>query len=317
MGEELRKAELAKQKDANGAEERMRERFDLSKEEAASLMSQADELGESVTAPSKAAIKAEAAEVQKANMKAEKAAVTANFKKKEQVDLQNAAAKKSKEVSAKSEEVNALNLDLAGAKGNTKKQNAIKAKIAALKPALQKAQVDLKQTEDKVVELKNAANDAARKAKDATKNAARGKAQLARNEDSADAAKVAAQAAMKRTLKLKPVHCEAKQETEVASLKKKLKSLTETLGKLKRSRSKAKDKKAAKKAVEASAKTQAKSDAAVKEKEDERAFEVKEKAKVKAVQATANKEVATAKADEAKEKTIAKANEKKADVAKG
>merc|ERR1711968_409253 len=192
--EELRKAELAKQKAANGAEESMRERFDLSKEEAASLMSQADELGESETAPSKAAIKAEAAEVQKANMKAEKATVTANFKKKEQVDLQNAAAKKSKEVSAKSEEVNALNLDLAGAKGNTKKQNAIK-------PALQKAQVDLKQTEDKVVELKNAANDAARKAKDATKNAARGKAQLARNEDSADAAKVAAQAAKEKTAK--------------------------------------------------------------------------------------------------------------------
>merc|ERR1711871_1716129 len=79
-------------------------------------------------------------------------------------------------------------------------------------------------------------------------------------------------AEMKRTLKLKPVHCEAKQETEVVRLKKKLKSLTETLVKLKRTRSKAKDKKAAKKAVEASAKTQAKSDAAVKDKEDERAF---------------------------------------------
>jgi len=296
-------------------------------------------------------------------MKAEKAKVTADFKKKEQVDLTNAAAKKSKEVSAKSEELNALNLDLAGAKGSEKKTNSIKGKISALKPELTKAQVDLKQTEDKVVELKNAAQDAARKSKDASKNAARDKAQLSRNEDAAANVQVQAQAAkdeaaktardtefalkkkmlateaskierirkhsrakantiiktkwdeMKRTLKLKPVHCEAKEETETQKLKKKVALLKKALGKIKRGNSKASDKKARLAGEEKRSKRDAKGDAAVKEKAKERALEAKEKAKVKAIQATANKEVAAAKDAAEKEKTIAKANEKKADIA--
>merc|ERR1719261_726226 len=162
--EEQRKAKELQKGAAVQPIRKVREEFDMSREEVAQLMD-TQELGES-NAPSET--KEEANEVSKLKMEAEKATVAATFKAKEQVDAQNAAAKKSKEVSAKAEEVNALKLDLKGAKTAAEKNDAT-SKIAALSPDLAKAQVELKKMEDVAVELKNAADELKRTADDQNK----------------------------------------------------------------------------------------------------------------------------------------------------
>jgi len=357
--EEIRRAEQMRAQAAAKPVQQVREEFDMSKAEVASLVEEQD-LGESADPP--ADTKAEAAEVGTLTMKAEKAKVTADFKKKEQVDAADAAAKASKEVSEKSEELNQLNLDLKGTKDD-EKINSINAQVAALTPDLDKAQVGLKKLEDTVVELKNAADELERTAADDTKAADTAKAQLTRNEEAANTAKmklqedlIAAQnaekaeefkleknmleheaegiskirrharrkamshlkvkwAEMKRTLKLKTIKCEAKDETETEKLKKKLKQVTAAFRRIKKENNAHKKKAKRKADEEKRAKRYAKQDAGVQEQQFEAKAELAEKAKIKEIQNVANKEVEAAKADEAKEKTIAKANEKKADVA--
>merc|ERR1719353_1300629 len=86
-------------------------------------------------------------------------------------------------------------------------------------------------------------------------------------------------AEMKRTLKLKTIKCEAKDETETEKLKKKLKQVTAAFNKIKRERDDKKKKAARKAAEEQRAKRYAKQDANVKEQQFEAAAELKEKAK--------------------------------------
>merc|ERR1712100_867792 len=92
---------------------------------------------------------------------------------------------------------------------------------------------------------------------------------------------------MKRTLKLKTVHCNPEEETEAAMLKKKVKSLQATLDKVRNTKEKAAKKEKKRKAVESMAKSEAKDDADVKEKAFEADAEAKEKAAVKQVKAVA------------------------------
>lgn len=357
--EEQRKAKELQKGAAVQPVQKMREEFDMSKEDVAQLMDD-EELGESGDAP--VDTKAESDEVGKLKMEAEKSTVAATFKRKEQVDATTAAGQKSKEVSEKSEEVNALNLEVKGAKTPVAKNEATK-KIAAIQPDLTAAQIKLKKMEDIVVELKNAADELQRTADANSKAAESASGELQRNEDAASAAKLklteleqeakkkerkaefdmkksmlASEAVkidrirktsrkkadaiikikwaeMKRTLKLKTVHCNPEEETESAKLKKKVKSLQKTLAKLQGDKKKKHAKAERRKAIESMAKSEAKDDAQVKEKEFEADSEAKEKAAVKQVKAVAAAEVGAAKDAEAKEKVIAQASEKKADVA--
>lgn len=122
-------------------------------------------------------------------------------------------------------------------------------------------------------------------------------------------------AEMKRTLKLKVVHCEASKETEAEKLKTKLKILQQTMNRIKKSDSERRAKLKRKSLEEKRSKRWAKDQMKVKLKEEEHAMELKEKKTIKDKEKTAAAEVADAKADEEKEKTIAKANQKKADLA--
>jgi len=179
---EERKAALIKKETMKGAHQSVRREFDMSEEELQDMMS-TTELGESQD--EKKDIDAEAAE---AKAKAEKEKVDADFKEKERADAIKVAGEKSKEVSQKSEEINALKLELAG---KPKDPAETKTKIASLEPEYDKAQAELKKLDDKVTELKNAAGALDRKAAEGAKTADKDAAEAERAQQAKADAKLA------------------------------------------------------------------------------------------------------------------------------
>jgi len=352
---EQRQAAKLKREALKGANQSVRREFDMSQEELEGMMSTEEELGESQSDKKDATQEAAAAKA-----KAEKEKVDADFKQKERADAIKASADKSKEVSAKSEEINQLKLELAG---KPKDPAETKTKLAALEPEYDKAQVELKKMEDKVTELKNAANDLERKAADGAKTAdkdaeaakraeeAKQEAKLALEKKQADALREARKREhqlhkdmmeetqkkiseirkhakikskeiivskwheMRRTLKLKTVHCEAKEETENAKLKRKVALLKRVMARIKKSKKSAKAKLKRKSEQERRAKAQAAEAMKVKLKEYEHSEEMKMKKNEKEKNKAKDKEIDVAKHEAEKEKALAKANEKKADEA--
>jgi len=199
---EKRKAAKMQKALVKDAKNDVRERFDMSEAELDEVMTTTTELGEGKEEGGTAEL---TAATQAAKMASDKAKVAAEFKKKEQIDAQNIAAEKSKEVGAKSEEVNALQLELAGKPDNA---DQIQVKLSALSPELEAAQVDLKKLEDKVTKLRDEGDNLARKAGAAEKEAGADSGKLAKAQDSKAEAKLKLEAEVAQAKK------EARKEEE-------------------------------------------------------------------------------------------------------
>merc|ERR1711988_805963 len=133
---------------------------------------------------------------------------------------------------AKSEEVNQLQLDIAGNPPNIEEQQV---KLSALSPELDEAKVELKKLEDKVVAIRNAAEDAKRKAESDEKEAKEEADKLKMAQDQKEQAK------LKLEKEIQEAKAQARKEEDALKKEMQAKLVKESKKIRKHGRAKAKD----------------------------------------------------------------------------